>query len=992
MSERALGNVVVAIKAVDEASSVMGTIQTNLGLLGGVVSGLGGKFGGLGKIISGFAAGGVAGGAIAAAGEIVEGLKGTVKNAAESEQAFKDLGIAVDKSGTAWDSVQDGTKTALDAMSSLTKYSNVDLAGALQRLLTYGMGYDEAMAALGPTLDFATAKQMDLTTAATLVGKGIEGNAAILKRYGVDVETSKDQVAALKDAHDAAKTAIVGMGQGVDAWVGTVTTAIGADSSFESGLAGAKDKAQYLIDQFQQGNIDLPQFTTAMTSLGVPLDEAKMKGGTAAAVLEKLNEQFGGTAQASTQTYAGAMDQLNNRMGELSIKIGTAFLPMLTGLTKGMTGLVNDLGPIVKGFGDWFGEVTNAPDFKALGDTIKTAFTSMIKDVGALAGAFKDTDDAIGKMLDALGIKTPEGFTALSIVAKGFEGLWDMLVITPLKITTTILQGLTIAFTTAADFINGPIKSMTDAIGGFVQWMKDTFQGFYDWLVGASLWTAMWNQMSTIAGQMIGQLISDLGSKLFDPMKNAFTGAMDALKGDWEKAWDAVQTATQTVWDAVTRAAGPWIDDIKTSIGTTMDGLKTGWETAWNGIQTGAQTVWDTIKTNAGTWMDVVKSNLSASLDSTKTVWGTAWDALKTNAQTIWDAIKTNEGTWIDGLKTTISNTMDTTRIAWETAWGNIKAAAQTQWDLMTTNLGTWTDGLKTKISNTTDSLKMTWETAWTAVKTTLDTLLPQIQTFLNTKLDEMKNYLGTSTGTYGPTMTSALGGMQGAMNAGFLLVKGDWQGALDAISGALSLWGTAAKGIMDGCMGLIKGAVDAGIGAIEGAFDGLVGAAQGALRQVQAAFNQAQGIIASIVTPVVQSTQTVTDQFGNLWQGIYDGAQWLWQQLVGGSIWPDLMSALVDQTEAGMSQVKTSFEKGLGGVVMGAPTIPELTTAMNITAVRAAGTSPTRAAPTPALGQPASITLPITINNQIDGATVARTVERRMIMKHNLSAAGWSA
>jgi hypothetical protein len=88
------------------------------------------------------------------------------------------------------------------------------------------------------------------------------------------------------------------------------------------------------------------------------------------------------------------------------------------------------------------------------------------------------------------------------------------------------------------------------------------------------------------------------------------------------------------------------------------------------------------------------------------------------------------------------------------------------------------------------------------------------------------------------------------------------------------------------------------------------------------------------------------------------------------------------------MSEVKATFEKSLSGLVLNAPTIPELTAAMNITAPGAAGSSPIQAAPTPAPSQPASVTLPVTV--QIDGATVSRVIERRLIANRQLSA--WRA
>ena len=85
------GSVVVAIKAVDEASSVFGKIQASMGVLGGTLSQLGGGFESLGSVVSGFAAGGVAGAAVAGLGQVIQGLQWATKEAKQNQQAWADL-------------------------------------------------------------------------------------------------------------------------------------------------------------------------------------------------------------------------------------------------------------------------------------------------------------------------------------------------------------------------------------------------------------------------------------------------------------------------------------------------------------------------------------------------------------------------------------------------------------------------------------------------------------------------------------------------------------------------------------------------------------------------------------------------------------------------------------------------------------------------------------------------------------------------------------
>jgi len=141
------------IKAIDEASSVMDKVKASVGILGSTLGELGGAFGSVGNVMTGFAGAGVVGAVSAGIGEVVKGLQWSVGEAAEAEQAIKNLSIAVEKSGTAWDAVSGKTGEFLSQMQRVTVYSDEQLAGALQRLLTFGMSYDDAMKASWTTVD-----------------------------------------------------------------------------------------------------------------------------------------------------------------------------------------------------------------------------------------------------------------------------------------------------------------------------------------------------------------------------------------------------------------------------------------------------------------------------------------------------------------------------------------------------------------------------------------------------------------------------------------------------------------------------------------------------------------------------------------------------------------------------------------------------------------------------------------------------------------------
>jgi hypothetical protein len=191
------------VQAIDEASSTMDKIKASVGLVGSALGDLGGGFTSVGNIMQGFAGAGIVGVVSAGLGEVIKGLEASVKQAKDTQAIFTDLGAAVERSGTSWKTVEGGTQKALEAMERITVYSKDQLAGALEKLMTFGLSYNDAMKALSVTIDFATAKHMDLESAATLVGKAVDGNTSIMKRYGVTITESKMHIFDFNKCHSS---------------------------------------------------------------------------------------------------------------------------------------------------------------------------------------------------------------------------------------------------------------------------------------------------------------------------------------------------------------------------------------------------------------------------------------------------------------------------------------------------------------------------------------------------------------------------------------------------------------------------------------------------------------------------------------------------------------------------------------------------------------------------------------------------------------------
>lgn len=97
---------------------------------------------------------------------------------------------------------------------------------------------------------------------------------------------------------------------------------------------------------------------TALTRVGVTFSQAQKDtiqammdvgnvAGAQSVILAELNKEFGGSAVAAGSTFAGQLEILKNKFGEVQEKIGAVFLPMLTDLVS------KGISPIVDKIADW---------------------------------------------------------------------------------------------------------------------------------------------------------------------------------------------------------------------------------------------------------------------------------------------------------------------------------------------------------------------------------------------------------------------------------------------------------------------------------------------------------------------------------------------------------------------------------------------------------------------------------------------------------------
>jgi phage-related protein len=613
------GSVVVAIKAVDEASSVFQKIQASMGILGASVSQLGGGFESAGSIISGFAGGGVIGAAAAGIGELIKGLQWSTQEAAASEQAWANLQAAIGATGPAWDAIKAHVSDFAAAIQKSTTQSDEAVVGAIQRMTTFGMSYQDAMKAVSVAVDLAAAKHLDLQTAADLLGKTFSGNSSILSRYGIDVGEIKKS-----------------MGEGAT-----------------------------------QADIY-------------------------AAVLAKLNDQFGGQAAAQAQTYAGAQERLKNAVSDLGEKIGGMLLPALAGITEGMIPVVDWLGKGINAVQSWITEVSKMPEVQQATDALSTAFSGLQKWFGDFAktaseelgpalqdlwSAFKDLWDALSPIGEAIG----EVISALTDGASSGDVLRDTLglvadgikmVALAIKTAAPYIKMLAEAFKDAAEFITPILVTLRDVIGGFIGWLRDTFDAFYNFLVGHSLWQDLWDGLVSVArrmGDVLGGVAQDM---------------IDAVKGIFQLGMDAISTILSTGFNLAF---------------TAVEGIVSAGAEILKGIIQGVQ---DVIQGTTKDWSDLV-SAVNANVNATKDTINQFWDwALGFWTEKLTALVDFSRPKF-DDIASKVQETSNTMQIVWSSALNAIVTRTRSAFDQMLADISSRVDAIISRLRAAQSEISM---------------------------------------------------------------------------------------------------------------------------------------------------------------------------------------------------------------------------------------------------------------------------------------------
>ena len=172
----------IIIKAKDEASAVLKQTEEK-------VSGLSDKFGGALKV-------GAIGAGIAIAGTTAILAKAAYE-AGQEEIGITRLSTALKNQGISYDQIKAKLEGVIASTQKKTGIADDAQRESIAALVTMTGDLDKALELNQLAMDLSVAKQMDLTSAAEVVGKVYSGNTDMLSRYGIVIEKDATSTQAL---------------------------------------------------------------------------------------------------------------------------------------------------------------------------------------------------------------------------------------------------------------------------------------------------------------------------------------------------------------------------------------------------------------------------------------------------------------------------------------------------------------------------------------------------------------------------------------------------------------------------------------------------------------------------------------------------------------------------------------------------------------------------------------------------------------------------
>lgn len=273
-------------------------------------------------------------------------------------------------------------------------------------------------------------------------------------------------------------------------------------------------------------------------------------------ILQEISKEFGGSAAAAAQTFAGKMQQLNIRIGDIKENIGKALIPVIEKV-------VNAIAPVVEKIVNW---IEANPKLTA----------AILVVVGALAGLV-----ALVGTIGLLIAPVVAGFGALGAVIGA--------IFSPIGLIVAAVAALVAGIVLLVRNWDTVVAAMQRVI----DWVGNVFMGAWNAYWGA--YKAIWDGIVNVVDYALAFL------------QGLFTIFMDTFFPGWQQRWEEMKTQFTELWNSIKLAINTGLTAVKTffisiwsEIKAWWDGFsapfKEAWTTLWTSLANAFTGVWESIK------------------------------------------------------------------------------------------------------------------------------------------------------------------------------------------------------------------------------------------------------------------------------------------------------------------------------------------------------------------------------------------------------------
>ncbi|RPJ38720.1 MAG: hypothetical protein EHM35_03880 [Planctomycetaceae bacterium] len=437
---------------------------------------------------------------------------------------------------------------------------------------------------------------------------------------------------------------------------------------------------------------------TALRRVGVNFNEAQIEMiksmveagdvmGAQKFILAELETEFGGAAKAAGETFAGKLDILKNKIGNIKEAIGKALIPILTKLLGKFSDFVSRIGPKVIAWAEaaakWLG-----PKLEWAISTVTPIFERFAFAVKQILGTLFDAGPASLEFREALSILIPEDVIdalfsiggALLQAKEALVGLWD---------------------------------NTADAREGIATWFSGFKETLGEWATKA---VEAWD---TFKGKVSEWWEGTAGAR--DNIAAWFNNLKDNVLPGWVgkavEVWDTFKTKVGEWWDGTADARG--------KIGEWYNKFKDETLPKW---KEKAVEVWDAFKSKVGEWWDGTADARGKIVEWYNTFKTQTLPQFLSKAAETWNVFKNKVQEWWDGTADTRAKIVEwydkfktETLPQWQTKFSEVWEGAKVDIEEFRTGVAPYLLDTKTDIEAFTITILPEMKKAWEATTLAMD-------------------------------------------------------------------------------------------------------------------------------------------------------------------------------------------------------------------------------------------------------------------------------